>query len=403
MTSIKVLIRSKKLKNGEHPIILQILKNGKAKIFSIGFSCHKKHWNVKLGEIRASHPNHLQINRVLDKVKVRARNILSDFILEEKDFTLEAFEKRFRLDARKTNQNIFDFWDEIIAEFRLAGRMGNARVNADSKRALLRFNRTTVLNFREVDITLLQKFEAHLRSRGGTDGGIGVRMRALRAIYNTAIDRKLVNPSFYPFRTYKISKLKGKAIKKALTLNEIKRIEHLDFQEDTDSIAKFRDYFIFSFYTRGMNFADMMYLKRENIGGDYIYYTRAKTKGRFSIKILPPVRLILDKFMELKNDNPYVFPIILKTGLSPSQLENRKNKVIKQYNKALKEIAQLAGVQKTVTSYVARHSYATCLKNKGVSTDVISESLGHSDIKVTQAYLKEFENSVLDEASELLL
>lgn len=404
MASIKVLLRNKTLKTGEHPIILQIIHKGKPKIFTLGISTYKKHWNARLGEFRNSHPNHLQFNRVIDKMKIRARNILSEFAIEEIDFTLDDFEHRFRLEARRGNQNIFDFWEEIVEELKFAGRIGNARVNADSRRALIRFNNgTSNLNFKEVDLKLLQKFEAHLRNRGGTDGGIGVKMRALRAVYNLAIERGIVNAAHYPFRAYKISKLKGKSIKCALTLEEVKLIENLNIQNNYSYLLNFRNYFIFSFYTRGMNFADMMQLKWTDVQGEYVRYIRAKTKGRFSIKILPPVQRILDHYSTIRLDTPYIFPILLKEGLSPEQIENRKNKVLKQYNKALKELAYLAKVDKTITSYVARHSYATCLKRKGVSTDIISESLGHSDIKVTQTYLKEFEDSVIEEASELLL
>ena len=101
--------------------------------------------------------------------------------------------------------------------------------------------------------------------------------------------------------------------------------------------------------------------------------------------------------------NISVFPILLKENLTHPQIENRKNKVLKQFNYALKEIGKLANIQKPITTYVARHSFATCLKQKGISTDIISESLGHQNLAITQAYLKDFENSILDEASLVLL
>ena len=99
----------------------------------------------------------------------------------------------------------------------------------------------------------------------------------------------------------------------------------------------------------------------------------------------------------------YVFPILLHDELTPNQIENRKTKVLKNYNKDLKAIAELAEIEKSVTSYVARHSFANCLKQKGVATDVISESLGHQNMAITQAYLKELDTSVVDKAIEVLL
>lgn len=152
-----------------------------------------------------------------------------------------------------------------------------------------------------------------------------------------------------------------------------------------------------------MNCTNIMKLEWKAIDDNKIFYTRSKTKGNFMIKILPPVREILDYYQENSLGTKYVFPILLKDELSPLQLENRKHKTLQRYNNELTEIAKICGIDKPLSSYVARHSYANCLKQKGVATDVISESMGHQNLAVTQAYLKELDNAVLDEASELLL
>lgn len=152
-----------------------------------------------------------------------------------------------------------------------------------------------------------------------------------------------------------------------------------------------------------MNFADMAILKWSNISDGRIYYTRSKTKGNFQIKILPPVQEILNYYKRKRTQTDYVFPILLEKDMTFSHLENRKFKVLKKYNKRLKEIAALCEVDKPLSSYVARHSYANSLKQKGVSTDIISESMGHQNIAVTQAYLKELDNSLIDDAMEVLL
>ena len=152
-----------------------------------------------------------------------------------------------------------------------------------------------------------------------------------------------------------------------------------------------------------MNFADMTHLTWRDIEGDRILYTRSKTKVNFQIKIIKPVQEILEFYKGYPSETNYIFPILLRENLALKQIENRKHKVMKLYNSALKEIASLALIEKKVTTYVARHSFATCLKYKGVSTDIISESLGHQNIVITQTYLKSFNNSVLDDATEVLL
>lgn len=164
-----------------------------------------------------------------------------------------------------------------------------------------------------------------------------------------------------------------------------------------------RNYFVFSFYTRGMNYTDMMVLKWEDIDATTVSYIRNKTKGRFVITILPPVKEILSYYQAHALPTEYVFPILLKDGLTPAQIDHRKKKTLAKYNRDLKEIASICGINKSLSSYVARHSFANCLKQKGVATDVIGESLGHKDITTTQVYLKELGSSVLDEAAALLL
>ncbi|GAB1374855.1 hypothetical protein MASR1M46_17420 [Bacteroidales bacterium] len=159
---------------------------------------------------------------------------------------------------------------------------------------------------------------------------------------------------------------------------------------------------LFQLLHPGMNFADMMKLRWKDVIDDQIYYTRSKTKTNFRIKILPLSRKILDSYKTRKNGTDYVFPILLKDELTPSQVENRKKKTLKQFNKDLKEIAALCEINKSVSSYVA-NTIPSCLKQKGVATDLISESMGHQNIAITQAYLKELDNSLVDEAMEVLL
>ena len=258
------------------------------------------------------------------------------------------------------------------------------------------------LSFQQITPGFLDKYEAWLRSNGGTSGGIGVKMRCIRAIFNLAINRGHIKENIYPFKLYKVSKLKSNGIKKALNIDDINKIGDLNLSEHPTLIDT-RNYFIFSFYTRGMNFADMMTLKWADIAKDRIYYTRSKTKINFQIKILSPVQEILDYYKKRKNQTDYVFPILLEERMTYSHLENRRRKVLKRYNKRLRQVASLCEIDKPLSSYVARHSYANCLKQLGVATDIISESMGHQNIAVTQAYLKELDNSLIDEAMEVLL
>ncbi|MGX1928342.1 site-specific integrase [Flagellimonas sp. 2504JD4-2] len=402
MASIKIVLRKKKLADGSYPIFLRVTKERQSKFYKTPFSSKMDEWVVSTGSFNKRKENHIQNNRLLLKFKQRAFKVITELEIDNPDYSIYDFDRKYRVTYNPLKQDVFAFWNEIIHEQKRAGRIGNAKVNYDAQTSVKIFNKFQRLTFKEINPNFLNKYEVFLRSRGGTDGGIGVKMRAIRAIYNMAIQRGITKESYYPFRAYKLSKLKGKAAKRALDFSEVLSIVNLDITNHPYLIDT-KNYFVFSFYARGMNFKDMMELEWENIHSGYIYYTRSKTKGNFSVKIVPPVKDILDYYKLYGQGNKYVFPILLKEDLDPVQIANRKHKVLGIYNKQLKELAELCGIKKNISSYVARHSFANCLKQKGVATDIISESLGHQNLAITQAYLKELDNSILENAVELLL
>ncbi|MDC1365075.1 site-specific integrase [Algibacter sp.] len=401
MASIKILLKNKPSSDGEYPIILRIIKDRKTKRVSLGMNCFKKDWDETNFQFKKSQPNYLQRNRVLLKLKAKALKIIDDFNLEGIDFTLNQFEEKFR-GKKKENITVSEFWIEKVKDLNKAGRTGNARAYKNVYNSFFKFHKNKNLMFREITPTFLDKYETYLRGNRNTDGGIGVKMREIRALFNDAIKKGIVDEKYYPFKAYKVSKLKGKGIKKALTRTEMKLMESIDTNKHPHLINA-KNYLIFSYYMGGMNFVDLLKLQWDNVQGNRIHYIRSKTKGRFTVKILKPVEEVLTFYKAQNRLTPYVFPILLKENLTPIQIENRKLKTLKKFNKDLKEIAEIQGVNQNVTSYVIRHSFATNLKYAGISTDLIGESMGHHDVSVTKAYLKEFEDDVIDDAMTKLL
>jgi len=400
-TSIRIKLKDKPTKEGLYPITLSIIKDRKTKVIALGIKCLKRDWDDTKAELKRTHKDYVQQNIVLNQKKDKALKTIYEFELENIDFTLAQFEEKFR-GVRDINITVKSFWIKKINDLNFAGRTGNARAYKDTMNSFFKFAQNEKLMFREVNVEMLDKYESFLRSTGNKDGGIAVRMREFRALFNDAIKKGVVNEKYYPFKTYKISKLKGKGLKRALTHDEIKLIESFD---DTahPHLAEAKKLFIFSFYTRGMNFYDMMKLTWDNIEGDYIVYTRSKTKVNFKLEILLPVKRILEEYKSNQRYTNYIFPILLSEGLSPIQIENRKAKKLKQFNSDLKKIATIQGIQNVVTSYVARHSYATILKFLGGSIEAISQSMGHSDVGITAAYLKDFDHGYIDIVNRKLL
>lgn len=390
------------MSDGTFPIFLRVINERDSKFYKTPFSSKVDAWKSATGNFNKRKENYIQKNRLLLKFKDRALQILTELEIDNPDYTILDFDSKFRITFNPLKNDVFAFWNEIIEEQTRAGRIGNAKVNSDAMTSVKKFHRFKKLTFKELNPTFLNKYEVFLRSRGGTDGGIGVKMRTIRAIYNMAIQRGLVKESFYPFRTYKLSKLKSKTAKRASNFDEIIRIANLDLK-DHPHLINTKNYFVFSFYTHGMNFKDMVELEWSNIHSGCIHYIRSKTKGNFRIKILPPVQDILDYYQLYGYGNKYVFPLLYREDYTPVQVTNRKHKVLGVYNRQLKELAELCDIKKNISSYVARHSFANYLKQKGVATDIISESMGHQNLAVTQAYLKDLDTAVIEEAAEMLL
>ena len=177
----------------------------------------------------------------------------------------------------------------------------------------------------------------------------------------------------------------------------MQKLINLDISE-YPNLVDTKNYFLFSYFLGGINFVDLIQLKWSNIIDNRIRYVRSKTKGVFDFAIQPHVESILSYYRRKPQTTDYIFPILLHNNLSPQQILYRKTKTLKKFNSELKELAKLAGIESKLTSYVARHSFATNLKQLGESIEVIAESLGHKNVSYTVPYLKSFDKSVLDKA-----
>ena len=215
---------------------------------------------------------------------------------------------------------------------------------------------------------------------------------------NMAIENELIDGSKYPFKKYTIPA--PQKISRTLKKDEIKSIINHKPINDTD--AKALDYWIFSFVSNGMNFKDVCLLKYENIKGDFIEFRRAKTKRsnkNNSLPIMVPLNetllnIIKKRGNKSKKNEDYIFPILVK-GLTPQEEYDHIKTFVRNTNKRLTKIGKELGTSLKVTSYVARHCFATIQKNNNAPLAYISEALGHANLKTTQNYFGRFEDDGL--------
>ena len=246
----------------------------------------------------------------------------------------------------------------------------------------------------EIDADMMLTYEAHLRGKGLARNSTSFYMRILRAVYNRAVEKGLtVNRN--PFK--QVYTGVDKTVKRAIPLKAIKQIKNLDLTMQP-SLEFARDMFLFSFYTRGMSFIDIAYLRKRDLANGVLTYRRRKTGQQLLIRWEKCMQEIVEKY-----ENPlseYLLPIVKPiNGDERTQYQNAMYLI----NRKLKEIGKMIGVQLPLTMYVARHSWASIAKNKNVPISVISEGIGHDSEMTTQIYLASLDTAVVDKANSMIL
>ncbi|MFI3249050.1 MAG: site-specific integrase, partial [Rikenellaceae bacterium] len=260
--------------------------------------------------------------------------------------------------------------------------------------SFMKFREGEDLALVNISSDLMMDYEAYLKERNISMNSISFYMRILRAVYNRAVDNELIEQRF-PFK--KVYTGVDKTVKRALPLKYIKKIKALDLSLKPDLMFA-RDMFLFSFYTRGMSFIDMAYLREKDLQNGIITYRRRKTGQQLHIKWEPCMQEIMDQYPRFDTD--YLLPIIQNKSIAArAQYTN----MLRLINNKLKKIGEIIGVANTLTLYVARHSWASVAKNSNIPTSVISESMGHNSEATTQIYLASLDTSIVDKANCLII
>jgi integrase len=394
MASVKLMLYThKELKDHTHPIVLSIIKDRKRKLISTGYSATASQWRKDNKGVNSQHQNHKKLNAHLSKKRIDAENAILDLEQSGKPYTVEDIVEELQSDKRPSSFKVHS--ENLIYKLKQVGKTGNARVYQDSLNALLRFNDDKDIDMKNITPRILEKFRQYLLENNAKINTISVYLRTIRAIYNKAIQDGLVSEKHYPFKTFKIKT--EPTLKRAISKETIVKIKELDLSGlKRQELA--RDIFLFSFYNRGMNFIDIFYLKPEDVKDGRIRYRRRKTGQTLSIKLTEQSQEIISKYYEAGNDQEYIFPIIKK-----GNEYNSYRSGIRSLNRGLEDISEKLESEIRLSSYVARHSWATIAKRSGIPTAIISEGLAHDSEKTTQIYLDSFEDEILDMANEIII
>lgn len=386
--------------SGKYPLKLTVYCKPSKKRYKTKIDLTKDEWSkIKSDNLRDKELKNTKIK--INALLTQAQEIIDNLI----PFSFLGFEKAFYENSVDLKSlKLSSLFESYIDIHKKKGNAGTALSYQSTINSLTSFQKELSLN--DITVSLLEEYELSMLKDGKSPSTIGIYLRQLRAIFNDAITRNIISKEIYPFGKNKYRIPIGSNIKKALSIDEIKLL--LNHRPVNIEEQKALDFWIFSYLCNGMNFCDILRLKPENINDRFIYYVRSKTKNtkkgslqQITVPINPRAQKILNKWKSKSTKATYIFPF-LKDNLLPIQEKYFIQGFIKTTNKYMEVIRKELKINQVCNTYSCRHSFATVLKLKNANTEFISESLGHSSILTTAAYLASFEDKTKIEYSNLL-
>lgn len=398
MATIKIKFRASAVKQKEGTLFFQVIHNRVTRQINAGLRLYPEEWDKSKSEVRLRSDTDedreaylLALQGQLEKDKNRLENIIVRIGCINKNFTAEQVVNTF---LKNKSESLVSFTDTLIIQLREVRKDRTAETYTTVRNSFIRFCSDREILLDDIDSAMMIEYETYLKKRGVCPNTSSFYMRNLRAIYNRAVEKELTVQR-YPFK-YVYTGI-GRTRKRAVSLSVIRKIRDLDLTQQPD-LDLARDIFMFSFYTRGMSFIDMAFLKKKDLQMGILSYRRQKTHRQLNIKWEKPMQKIVAKYDTKKT--PYMLPLIRNADTSErTQYLNAAHLI----NHRLKKIGQLLNLPIPLTAYVARHAWASIAKSKNISLGTISEAMGHNSERTTQIYLASLDTSGVDKANILIL
>lgn len=389
MATIKVKLRLSRVMDRMGVVYYQVTHYRRTRHITTKLRVKPSEWNGDKGRPNESAPNSMIIQSQIDRDVATLRSIIDYYEDCNKEYKIEDIISRYR--SVDINITTLDFMRAQVEQLRASNRLGTAKNYEKTMRSFMLFLDNARLPISALTEQVIRDYNTFLIQRGLVRNSVSFYMRVMRAIYNKAVRQRLVEQQ-HPFvEVYTgIDHTRKRAVSESIIL----RLCRLEL-EPGSPLAMCRDIFIFSYCTRGMAFVDIAYLKRSNIQNGVICYTRRKTGQLLTIRIEPSIQRIIDRYADA--NSPYIFPI-LKT-LDAVEAYEQYQSALNAYNRHLGCLSRILGCGCRLTSYTARHSWATAARDHNVPISVISQGMGHASEYTTQIYLTMLENSVIDEAN----
>ena len=392
--------RSKK--NGKYPLKLLVTHNRLTKLYYLGIDLTSEQYAKAISEKPRQQEHRdlkIKINHFVEKANKTAESL-------QPDFTFERFKKLY---FNEITDKLESYFDQYIIKLTSQGRINYKDSFESTKSCLAKFS--PKLTIGQVTVEFLEKLESYLIQKEKSLSTVGVYMRNIRVMINQARNDGLINNQTYPFGRGKYVIPHSRNVKKALTLKEIKKIfDYRCVSGNHTWEEKAKDFWLFMYLCNGINVKDICRLRYKDYDGKYLTFIRAKTERsnkdnqeQYQIYLNEFAKKVISKYgQKPRIQDKYIFPF-LPENITPEKEAAAIRQVTRNINKWIKSIAHSQGIRKDVTSYFARHSFATILRNSGAPIEYISEALRHRDVKTTKSYLDSFESEVKKKWSKKLM
>ena len=397
MASIKVKFRPSTVEGKKGVIYYQVIQNRVIRQIHSNYLLNPEDWNENTFTIETTDPDRIEeVEQIKESIKLDLKCLEATVhILERRQESLTADDivKEFPLVQHKLP--LFDYMKSEIKRMKKEGRQRTAETYTTTLYSISRYLNHNNILIEEITSKLLQKYEQNLLENGVTKNSTSFYMRILRATYNRAVKEGLVDQT-YPFKNVYTGI--DETVKHTITEAQLKQMKNTDFS--TNSYLEFaRDMFMLSFYTRGMAFIDLVFLKKSDFIDGSVMYKRHKNDRKVLIKWEPCMQDIVEKY-KADEDSPYVLNILT----APFDDTRKQYKyTLYQINKDLKTIGERLDLSFPLTMNVARHSWASIAQKKDIDLAIISEGLGQKSEDATRLYLSSLENPAIDSANKKII
>lgn len=397
MTSIRLKFRPSSVPGKQGVLNYQVIHRRTTRLIRSSYQIYADEWDGDSSKlvIPANNPRKEYLRLIRDKTAWELRQlqkVISSMEQKGMEYTADDIVTAFSHVAPA--ESVFCFINGQISKLKQQRRVRTAQAYNSTLNSFSAFRKNADLCFESLDSDLMQLYESYLRGKGLIRNSSSFYLRILRTVYNLAVERGLTDDK-KPFRHVYTGI--DKTMKRAIPFEYIRKMKRLDLTSRPD-LDFARDIFLFSFYTRGMSFIDIAFLKKSDLRNGSVSYCRRKTGQRLTFLWEKQMDGIVKKYSD--NHTRYMLPIIRNEGVDERK---QYHLALKQTNARLKKIAAQVGIRIPLTLYVARHSWASIAKEKHIPTSVISEGMGHDSETTTRIYLMALDTSVVDRANKKIL